>query len=68
MKAKHKSGLAAMLDYGTVEESKGVAEPIYVYKDEGLTENNITLSVEEAKWLIKELQYLVKALEGKELL
>lgn len=63
LKSKYKSGLVATLDFNTVENSKGKAEPVYIYKDEGFTENNITMSIDETKWLIVELQKLVDELE-----
>lgn len=59
---KHKSGLVVTLDYGTIEESKDKKEPIYIYKDIGLEENNITMSIEEAKWLRDNLDDLIHKL------
>lgn len=64
MEAKHESGLVVTLDFETIEDSIDEEYPIYIYKDEGLVENNIVLSVEETNWLIKELERLVGALEG----
>lgn len=63
MKETFNSGLVATLDFGNVEKSKGKDEPIYIYKDIGFEENNITMSIEETKWLISKLQKLVDALE-----
>lgn len=64
MEYTHKSGLVATFDYGTVKEAIiNDGDPIYIYKDEGLEENNIKMSIEETKWLINKLQALVDAFE-----
>lgn len=66
MKAKYKSGLVTMLDFETVEDSLDKEFPIYIYKDEGLIENNIVMTIEEAEWLIKELKKIINALKSEE--
>lgn len=65
MKSKYKSGLAVTLDFETVEDSLDKEFPIYIYKDEGLIENNIVMTIEEAEWLIKELKKIVSALKSE---
>ncbi|MEK4025417.1 hypothetical protein [Sporosarcina sp. FSL W7-1283] len=64
MEFKYGSGLVATYDFGTLKEAiLNDREPIYIYKDEGFTENNITMSIEETKWLIDKLQKLVNTFE-----
>lgn len=65
MKSKYKSGLVVTLDFETVEDSLDKEFPIYIYKDEGLIENNIVMTIEETEWLIKELKKIVSALKSE---
>lgn len=64
MEYKHESGLVATYDFGTVKDAiMNDADPIYIYKDIGFTENNITMSIEEAKWLCVKLSSLILVFE-----
>lgn len=63
MEERYKSGLTITFDFGTVEESFNKEEPIYIYKDIGFEENNITMSVEEAEWLKSQLEVFITKLK-----
>lgn len=66
MEYKHESGLTATFDFDTAKEAVLCGgEPIYIYKDEGFTENNITMTIDEAKWLVLKLKNLIKAFENE---
>lgn len=60
MEIYKKSGLTITFDYKDIEALKKSSEPIYIYKDIGLEENNITMSIEEAEWLKDKLEIYIE--------